>query len=95
MTILSAFFWGLVGGMLAEFMGWYKLRYTFHKKKPDWTKSPFYWFMTVSMILIGGGVAAAYVHFGTQLTEFLAVNVGATAPLIITRATAADKDIIG
>jgi len=35
------------------------------------------------MILVGGGLAWLYAASGTVLTAILAVNVGATAPLVL------------
>ncbi len=73
--------YGLLGGALAELLGWYKLRQ--EEKLPPWTKSKFYWIMTLLMVGAGGGLVIVYLQSGIDLKPILAVNVGASAPLIL------------
>jgi hypothetical protein len=81
--ILDVFVLGLVGGAAAEAVRWYKIRDS--PNRPIYWKSPFYWTITVIMILIGGGLACLY---GTEnVNSILAVNIGASAPLIISALT--------
>ena len=81
MGLLEGFIYGIAGGTVAEFLVWWNLRHNTHL--PDWIKRPFYWLMTGGMILIGGGIVALYLTSNVELTPILAVNVGASAPLII------------
>jgi H+/Cl- antiporter ClcA len=71
---------GILGGALAEFLRWYKLRES--PNLPDYLKSPRYWILTIIMIFVGGFVAWVYGELG-PLNALLAINVGASAPLII------------
>jgi hypothetical protein len=78
---LETFLWACFGGGLGELFGHYQLRREPHKGSDH--KSLFYWVVTALMILAGGGIALAYVSSGQDLIPMLAINVGATAPLII------------
>lgn len=83
MGILEGFLYGIAGGFAAKFLGLWKLRHQATHEIPAWLKRPFYWVMTIVMIVIGGGSVALYVASNVSLTPILAVNVGASAPLII------------
>ncbi|MDD5038920.1 MAG: hypothetical protein PHN78_06355 [Dehalococcoidales bacterium] len=67
------------GGIAAEALKWFGLRDS--PNTPQYVHSVKYWVLTVIMILIGGGLAPLY---GTKdVNALLAVNIGASAPLII------------
>jgi hypothetical protein len=71
---------GTFGGFIAEAVRWYKIRES--KNYPSYIKSPLYWLSTLVMIFIGGFLASLYGI--DQVNALLAVNIGASAPLIIT-----------
>ena len=75
-----AFLLGVFGGFLAELGRWWKIREG--PNFPTYIKSAFYWAITILMIIGGGGLAYVYMLMG-DLNAILAVNVGASAPLII------------
>lgn len=81
MGLLEGFIYGMAGGVVAEFLVWWNLRHL--TQVPDWIKRPFYWLMTGGMVVVGGGIVALYLTSDVALTPILAVNVGASAPLII------------
>lgn len=88
MTWKIGFLWGLFGGIIVEALSWYKIRRS--KTLPNWFGSMFYWGSTVIMIIIGGVLVVMYLTSKEiSLNAILAVNIGASAPLII--ATLADK----
>ena len=89
----EAFWYGIVGGFLAELFSLWKLRRELKKGLPPYLRSWFYWLMTGLMIGSGGVVALVYVQSGVSLSPLLAVNVGACAPLIIGSLTAASPKI--
>ena len=74
---------GFAGGLAAELVQWFAIRHTLHKQLPDWSKSWLYWVVTFVMALAGGGLDYIYATSGTSLTPILALNVGASAPLLL------------
>ena len=84
---MDVFWWGIVGGLAAEVLHWWRL---FRNASagaspnfPSYAKSPVYWILTAFMIALGGALVAAYASSGTELTAVLAVNLGASAPLLL------------
>lgn len=76
---------GLLGGLAAEALQWYKIRHRL--KVPAYAAKLLYWITTVVMVLLGGGLAVAYAASGLPLTPLLAINVGVTAPLMFATAS--------
>ena len=74
---------GFGGGAVAELVQWFGLRFTFHRGVPDWSKSVLYWLVTLLMALSGGGLVYLYAISGTTLNPLLALNIGASAPLLL------------
>ncbi len=72
---------GVFGGSLAELAKWVGLRENNSQNLPHYAKSPFYWIITILLILAGGGLALLYGY--TNVNALLAANIGASAPLII------------
>jgi hypothetical protein len=66
--------------MLVEIAGLFKLR---QEAVPAYLRSPFYWCLTVAMVLAGGTVGWLHLQSGNDMQALLAVNIGASAPLII------------
>lgn len=78
---LQVFAIGFLGGILAEFLVLYDLRQNKLEDWPQHLKSKLYWLISGTMASAGGGLACVYgIH---QVQVFLAINVGASAPLII------------
>ena len=71
--------WACFGGFIAEFLRWYGLRDS--PDLPAYRTSVFYWIMTVVMIAAGGVLAVLYKV--APENPVLAVNIGASAPLIL------------
>jgi hypothetical protein len=74
---------GFAGGIVAVLVQWFGLRFTFHQNLPDWSKSWLYWIVTLLMSVSGGGLVYLYAISGTVLNPILALNVGASAPLLL------------
>lgn len=85
MTGLEAFAWGLLGGVGAELLGWYKLRSIPTSELPVHLRSRLYWIVTSLMAVTGGLIALAYFRSGVGLHAILAINVGAATPLLLER----------
>lgn len=80
---MRVFIFGFLGGLFAELLGIYKLRTQAPKALPVYLKSYFYWAVSVGMMVAGGVVAYIYSASGIEIKPILALNVGASAPLII------------
>ncbi len=83
MSLPAGFLFGVLGGLLAELVGLFELRRQSPDDLPDWFKSWFYWFLTILMICAGGVLVIVYLESDIPLKPILAVNVGASAPLLI------------
>ena len=83
MGLIEGFLYGVFGGGLAELLGLFRLRHEAPGAFPVWIKSIFYWIITALMILAGGGLVVVYIKSKFTLNALLAVNIGASAPLII------------
>jgi hypothetical protein len=78
---LGALAYGVVGGVLPEFLAVYRRRH--EPQIPEWFRRWSWWLPTITMILAGGGLAAVYVSSGVNLNPLLALNIGAATPLIL------------
>ncbi len=79
----EGFFFGAVGGALGELLGLFRLRHQVGQALPAYLTSWFYWIVTITMIAAGGVLVVIYIRSGITLQPIIAVNVGASAPLII------------
>lgn len=82
MSPLETFLWGLFGGFGAEISVVFAHRHRAAKEFPHWLKSWTYYIASLAMVLLGGGIAVAYAKSGTTLNAILAIQIGASAPLI-------------
>lgn len=83
MTLLETFLWGLFGGFGAEVSVVFVLRHQGPKEFPHWLKSWIYYAIALVMAIFGGGIAVAYASSGITLNAILAIQIGASAPLIL------------
>jgi hypothetical protein len=83
MTLLMGFLYGALSGVFAELLGLFELRRKRAEDLPDWLKSPFYWVVTCLMISAGSVLEIVYQESDMALKPILAVNIGASAPLLI------------
>lgn len=83
MTVWDGFWLGVLGGIFGELVNLFKLRQQPVNMLPVWIRSPWYWTLTLLMILSGGGLVAIYLQSNFQVAPILAVNIGASAPLIL------------
>lgn len=85
---VEAFLFGFSGGAAAELLKWWNVRDELKQKGlPEWSKSIVYWIVTITMILVGGGMVLVYMWSGAVLNAVLAVHIGASTPLIISGIT--------
>lgn len=83
MEVMNGFLFGILGGFLAQLFELFKVRQQPAQDLPLWLRSRFYWVITILMIAAGGGLVVVYMKSGIDLKPIIAVNVGASAPLII------------
>ena len=83
MEMLIGFSYGMLGGFFAVLLGLFQLRKQAPDVLPQFLKSWFYWTITLLMILAGGGLVVIYLKSDIPLKPILAVNIGASAPLLI------------
>lgn len=76
---LPIFLTGCFGGLMAESIKWYGLRE--NRNWPRYARTARYWIITA--VMIGGGGVLACLYGVEAVNALLAVNIGASAPLII------------
>jgi lipid-A-disaccharide synthase-like uncharacterized protein len=74
---------GCFGGLAAELVQWFAIRHSLHRKLPAWARARAYWVVTLLMAVAGGALVFVYHISGTRMTPILALNVGASAPLLL------------
>ncbi len=74
--------WGMIGGIFSEVLKWFSMREVLHTGIPDYAKKPYYWIATAFMVIVGGILAVAYENQENDINPLLAINIGASAPLI-------------
>jgi hypothetical protein len=83
LTLVEGFLFGVLGGVLGELFNLFKLRQQPTNLLPAWVKSLWYWILTVLMIISGGVLVLIYLKSNIPVVPILAVNIGASAPLIV------------
>jgi len=89
----SFFLLGVAGGFVAEFLGLFKLRKEAPELWPKYLKTPIYWTISIAMMVVGGGLVILYIASDATVTPVLALNIGASAPLILQVLTAQAPDV--
>ena len=89
----SFFLLGMAGGFVAEFLGLFKLRREAPERWPKYLKTPIYWIISIVMMVVGGGLVILYISSDAAVTPVLALNIGASAPLILQVLTAQAPDV--
>lgn len=84
--------WGLMGGALAELVRWYGIRDELHKGWPSWATGG-YWVITAVMVAAGGALVAMHQASGVGMNPVLAVNIGASAPTILSALLQSTPDV--
>lgn len=85
MTLNEVFVWAAIGGLLAQGASLFN-----HATKRPWRNLPwyyrtkFYWVGALFFVLAGGALALAHaMSDDVALSALLALNIGATAPLLL------------
>lgn len=83
MTEIATFFYAAFGGVGAEIAVIFALRHKLPGEAPHFLRSPLYYVIALAMAAVGGVVALAYAGSGTTLNPILAIQIGASAPLLL------------
>lgn len=83
MGLLEGFLWGLAGGALAELLGWFKLRHQAPEQLPVWMGTIYYWGMYRLDDRRWWSLGIAYLRSEIKLNPITAINIGASAPLLL------------
>lgn len=78
-TGMAVFAVGVAGGASNELLHWWGLRDS--PSLPQYVKSPFYWLVTLAMVLLGGGLA--WLQLGSQSDALIAFQIGLAAPMLL------------
>ena len=84
---LELFGWGVLGGFGAEAAMLFEIRHRLPSEFPHWMKSVAYWVIALVMVLLGGGMAVAHSRSGNSFNALLAIQIGASTPLILRQLT--------
>ncbi len=87
MGLVETLWWGLFGGAVGEFLGVYALRREKRENFPEWIQSKLYWGISITMVVVGGILAVAYLRSNVALNALLAINIEASAPLAVSNFT--------
>lgn len=72
---------GFLGASLSTFLAMWEVREKNKAERPK--RDRYYWSMSGIMSCVGGGLALYHSWSGNDVTPLLALNIGASAPLII------------
>jgi hypothetical protein len=79
---MNAFWFAVFGGFAVNVLRLAELANTPRSERPETFSDPIYLLQFFVLPFLGGGLAHAYQLSGTVLSPILAVNIGASAPLI-------------
>jgi len=86
---MTPFWFAVFGGFAANVVRLFDLVQTPRAERPRTFSDPLYVAQFVVLPFLGGGLAYAYQSGGTALTPILAIDIGASAPLILKTLAAA------
>ncbi|HET7436865.1 MAG TPA: hypothetical protein VFN10_19305 [Thermoanaerobaculia bacterium] len=76
---LAVFGVGVAGGAANELLHWWSLRES--ANLPAYARKPFYWCVSVAMVVLGGGLA--WLQLGATAEALLAFQIGLAAPMLL------------
>jgi len=93
--VLSILLFAFGGGIAVNILRLAELSNIPKPQRPETFTNPYYLIQFIFFPLIGAGLAYAYQTSGTNLTPLVAINIGASAPLIIKSLASAAPPIGG
>ena len=83
------FLTGCAGGLIAEILHWWNLRTA--DRLPEYSRSFFYWAITLAMVLVGGFVC--WLQFGGNAEPMTALQIGLAAPIVLQKIVAGTQPV--
>lgn len=83
MSMLEVFIWGLLGAAGAELAVVFQLRHQLRAGHHYWLRSPVYWLIVTAMVGFAGVMVVAHAKSGTALNPLIAIQLGASTPLVL------------
>jgi hypothetical protein len=80
---MPLFLFGFLGGVAGELLGLYDFQRRKPAEWPEYYKYPTYWLLSLAMAGFGSLLVVAYTGSDVDLNPLLALNIGASAPLIL------------
>jgi hypothetical protein len=77
------FLFGFLGALLSNVLGLYEVVQLPSTARPPYLASAFYWLTVFLLSCLGGGLALLYETRAMHLPPLLAVNIGASVPLLM------------
>ena len=74
--------WGVCGGLLGNVIRLLRIANMPPEKRPLIFEDPWWWFQFVVLALLGGFFVHLYLVSNLHLNAILAVNIGASSPII-------------
>jgi hypothetical protein len=82
-----------VGGLAINFLRYVEVMRKTKDEEKEFSKTKLYWIQFLITPIIGGIIAAAYGASGINMTPILAIQIGASAPLILKSLASATPSI--
>jgi|SRR6266571_2964459 hypothetical protein len=79
---MEPFWFGIIGGLAINLLRLADLAHVPHAERPKTFSDPYYVVQFLVLPLLGGVLVFAYHAGGTAISPILALNIGASAPLI-------------
>jgi hypothetical protein len=77
------FLFGFLGASLSNVLSVYEFAKLPSTARPPYLTNAFYWLSVFLLSCLGGGLTLLYETSGTHLPPLLALNIGASAPLLM------------
>ena len=80
---MESLLWGCVGGLLSQLLRLIRHSNLPKESRPLLVSDPWFWIGWLLLGIVGGILSLAYERSGVHLPPIVAINIGASAPLIV------------
>ena len=82
MSQSERFWFGILGGVIAEMLAVYQFRSIPKAERPAFLKDWFYWLLAPVTVVLGGILACTTLPVHQHLMQWVPIQAGLTAPLV-------------